>query len=517
MASEKNSESALFSRVEQQSAPRPIISLQGARVPPNATDIEEMVLGALLIEPNLAGEVNEFLQKEHFYDGRNALIYESILKLQARGLPVDSATVTQALSDDGTLKDIGGVSRIVELTMLVSSAANTKGHVEILIQKYLQRELIRWASETQAAAYSSDEDVEDILEKAEKGLFDLHEYKLRREMQSLEMALHAAFANLDNLRKDPSSFSGVPTGFLKLDSMTQGWQKGDLIILAARPSVGKTAFALSMARTMTVEHKKKVAFFSLEMPTVQLVNRLLSSEARVDAKVLRSGRFADADWAHLLTAMNTLSHAEIYLDDTSGMGIGEIRAKARRLKSERDIDIVMIDYLQLISSPSSKNGNREQEVSKISRGLKALAKELNIPVLALSQMSRAVDARTGDTASRPLLSDLRESGAIEQDADIVLFISRPEKNGIGSFKDTTPTKDRAELIIAKHRNGEVGSVFISYDSAHVRFYDTGDMVDHNNPDTSTFNSGQNYESEGVYPSSSNPEEDLISGGDVIPF
>ena len=276
MASEKNSEPALFSRVEQQSAPRPIISLQGARVPPNATDIEEMVLGALLIEPNLAGEVNEFLQKEHFYDGRNALIYEAILKLQARGLPVDSATVTQALSDDGTLKDIGGVSRIVELTMLVSSAANTKGHVEILIQKYLQRELIRWASETQAAAYSSDEDVEDILEKAEKGLFDLHEYKLRREMQSLEMALHAAFANLDNLRKDPSSFSGVPTGFLKLDSMTQGWQKGDLIILAARPSVGKTAFALSMARTMAVEHNKKVAFFSLEMPTVQLVNRLLS-------------------------------------------------------------------------------------------------------------------------------------------------------------------------------------------------------------------------------------------------
>jgi len=515
MAYKKN-EAAFVARNEQQPESRPIISLQGARVPPSATEIEDQVLGALLVEPFLAGEVSEFLQKEHFYDGRNALIYEAILKLQARGLPIDSATVTQVLTDDGTLKDIGGISRIVELTMLVSSAANTKGHVQILIQKFLQRELIRWASETLSSAYTSDEDVEDLLEKAEKGLFDLHEYKQRREVQSLEMAIHAAFVDLQNLREDPSRFSGVATGFQKLDAMTQGWQKGDLVILAARPSVGKTAFALSMARNMAVEGRKKVAFFSLEMPTKQLVNRLLSSEAKVDAKVLRSGKMTGADWAHILEATNTLNHAEIYLDDTSGMGVGEIRAKSRRLKSERDIDIVMIDYLQLISSPSSKNGNREQEVSKISRGLKALAKELNIPVIALSQMSRAVDSRSSsDVQGKPLLSDLRESGAIEQDADLVLFISRPEKNGIAAFKDGTPTKDRAELIIAKHRNGEIGSVFISFDAGHVRFYDTGDMVDHNDPNAAAYSTEQNFPTDQVYASSSNPE-DLLSGGDV-PF
>jgi len=516
MASEKNNDTLVATRSEQPSNTRPIISLQGARVPPNATDLEEMVLGALLIEPYLAGELSEFLQKEHFYDGRNALIYEEIQKLQMRGLPVDSATVTQALTDDGILKDVGGVSRLVELSMLVSSATNAMGHVRILIQKYMQRELIRMASEIQAEAYSPDEDVEDILEKAEKSLFELHEYKLRREVQSLEMAITAAFNNLDNLRKDPSSFSGVPTGFQKLDAMTQGWQKGDLIILAARPSVGKTALSLTMARSMAVENKKKVAFFSLEMSIVQLVNRLLSAESKVDAKVLRSGRFLEGDWPRLLTAMNTLSHAEIYLDDTSGMGLGEIRAKSRRLKAEKGIDIIMIDYLQLISSPSTKNGNREQEVSKISRGLKALAKELNIPVLALSQMSRAVDSRTtSDSIGKPLLSDLRESGAIEQDADLVVFISRPDKNGIKNFADGTEATGRAELIIAKHRNGETGSVFISFDPGRALFYDTGDMIDHNVVNKENYNSEQSYASDQVYASSSNPENILDTG--ELPF
>lgn len=515
MANEDKREAALVTRGSNSTASRPMLSVQGARVPPNAIEIEEQVLGALLIDPYLAGEVNDFLQKEHFYDGRNALIYDAIVKLYARGLPVDSATVTQMLSDDGTLKEIGGISRIVELSMLVSSATNTKGHVQILIQKYMQRELIRWASETLSSAYDSDEDVEDLLEKAEKGLFDLHEYKHRREMQSLEMAIHKVFSNFQDLRDNPSLFSGVNTGFKKLDMMTQGWQKGDLIILAARPSVGKTAFALTMARNMAVDGLKKVAFFSLEMPTTQLVNRLLSAESRVNAKVLRSGKFQDADWVNLLDASNRLSHAEIFLDDTSAMGVGEIRAKARRLKAESDIDIVMIDYLQLISSSSSKNGNREQEVSKISRGLKAMAKELNIPVIALSQMSRAVDSRSSSAEQgRPLLSDLRESGAIEQDADLVIFINRPHKHGITNFKDGALTKDRAELIIAKHRNGETGSAFISFDSDHARFYDTGDMIDHNTPGDDKFNNQRSNMDEEVYPSSSNITDDILEVGDV---
>lgn len=512
MANKQHTDGVLEERIARQDTSNITpITLQGARVLPNATDVEEYVLGALLLEPYLVGDLNEYLKPEHFYDRRNAQIFQVMQKVYLRNLPVDNVTVTQALREEGILNEIGGVKRIGELSMLVASGASAQGHVRILIQKYMQRELIRLSGQMQVEAYSPDKDVEDLLQEAEDMLYKLHEYKLQRDVQSLEMALATAFTELEARTKDPEAYRGVPTGFQKLDMMTQGWQKGDLIIVAARPSMGKTAFALTMARDMAVRNAKRVVFFSLEMYTIQLVYRLLSAESGINSKQLRAGNFSNSDWQRLLAAFATLSHASIYIDDSEGMTLNSIRTKCRRLKMQENggIDIVMIDYLQLINSESiqNKNSNREQEVSRISRGLKALAKELNVPIIALAQLSRAVDARS-DKFKRPLLSDLRESGSIEQDADIVAFINRPEKNNINEFADGSRTKGIAEIIIAKHRNGEVGSLFVTFDSNNARFVDTGDMIDHNNPDNPTYNDMSEPSSTEVvnYPSSSNSDD-----------
>lgn len=516
-----NEESVLETQINRQNSVRPIVTVQGARIPPNATDIEELLIGAMLISPNLAGELNEFLQTEHFYDRRNATIYDVMQKLYLQNKPIDSGTVLNALNEEGKLSEVGGARRLADLSMLISSAANAKMHVQILIQKYMQRELIRLATEMQSEAYNADEDVEHLMQKAEDALYKLHEYKLRRDVQPLSMALTDVMNELETLRQNPDKFSGIPTGFEKLDLITQGWQKGDLIIIAARPSIGKTAFALSMARSMALEHKKKVAFFSIEMNISKIVHRLLSAESGINAKVLRSGHLTNPDSSQLIKAMNKLSKAEIFLDDTNPIGLGEIRAKSRRLKVQFGIDIIMIDYLQIISTPSQKNGNREQEVSKLSHGLKALAKELDVPVIALAQVNRSVDSRT-ENNNRPYLSDLRESGAIEQDADIVAFLNRPEKNGINNFQDNAPTTGRAELIVAKHRNGEVGSVFMSFDKDLARFRDDHDMVDHNDPNGETYSNSENsfYSREHVLESQSNSHDDFgdptIETGE-IPF
>ena len=457
---------------------RPTLSVQGARLPPNATEIEELVLGALLIEPTLIGELREYLMPAHFYDPKNAEIYEAMQKLAARNSVVDSATVIQYLSEAKRLADVGGIRRIANLSLAISSAASAAGHVKIIIQKYLQRELIRIASEVQMKAYEADEDVDELIETTEGKLFELNEYKLQRDVLPMELAVQKTMEELEELQRNPELFSGVPTGFYKMDAMTQGLQKGDLVVLAARPSMGKTALAMTMALSMATKNRKRVAFFSLEMPTSSLVRRLLSAEAQINSKILRSGKLRPEDNKRLWDTAQRLMRTTIFLDDTQSMGIGEIQAKCRRLKQQKAIDIVFIDYLQLISTPAVKNGNREQEVSKISRGLKAMAKELNIPVVALAQLSRAAEAR--DKGSRrPILSDLRESGAIEQDADIVMFIHRADKYGQELYKDGTPTENRAEIIIAKHRNGEIGTVFVTFEAENARFIDTRDMIDHN--------------------------------------
>ena len=457
---------------------RPTITVQGARLPPNATEIEDLVLGALLIEPTLIGELKDYLMPAHFYDPKNAEIYEAIQKLANRNSVVDTTTVVQYLAEAETLGKVGGARRIASLSLAISSAASAAGHVKIIIQKYLQREVIRLCSETQMKAYEADEDVDELVEEMEGKLFELSEYKLQRDVLSMELAVRQTMDELTELKEHPDMYSGVPTGFYKLDLITQGFQKGDLVVLAARPSMGKTALAMTMAMSMSLDKKKSVAFFSLEMPTVALVRRLLSAEAKVDSKVLRSGLMREEEEMALWQAASRLMNASIYLDDSQNMGVGEIQAKCRRLKQQKGIDIVFIDYLQLISTPATKNGSREQEVSKISRGLKAMAKELNIPVVALAQLSRAIEGRDSKTR-RPILSDLRESGSIEQDADIVMFIHRPEKYGILEFKDHVLTEGKAELIIAKHRNGETGSAFVDFDSHNARFVDTRDLVDHN--------------------------------------
>ena len=471
--------SGILSEVSQRARKeRPSITVQGARMPPNATEIEELVLGALLIEPTLIGELKDYLMPVHFYDPKNAEIYEAMQKLANRNSVVDTATVVQYLSEAEALGKVGGARRIASLSLSISSASSAAGHVKIIIQKYLQREVIRLCSETQMKAYEADEDVDELVEAMEGRLFELNEYKLQRDVMSMELAVRQTMDELTELKSDPDKYSGVPTGFYKLDLITQGFQKGDLIVLAARPSMGKTALAMTMAKSMAMEKKKSVAFFSLEMPTVALVRRLLSAEAKVNSKVLRSGFIRPEDEQALWAAASRLMNASIYLDDTQNMGVGEIQAKCRRLKQQKGIDIVFIDYLQLIHTPTTKNGNREQEVSKISRGLKSMAKELNIPVVALAQLSRAIEGRDSKTR-RPILSDLRESGSIEQDADIVMFIHRPEKYNIAQFKDQEPTKGKAELIIAKHRNGEIGSAFVDFDSDYARFIDTRDLIDHN--------------------------------------
>ena len=437
------------------------------KVPPRDTDLEEVVLGALMLEKDAYMNVCDTLVPESFYDPKNQLIYEAIQDLGLSQRPIDMMTVTEQLRHNGTLEQVGGAARIIELTSLVYSAANIEYHAKIIAQKYLARRLIHFAVEVEEQAYDEGQDVADLLQNAEAGLFDISQTQLKRETTQIDPIINQALEEIQAARNSDTGISGLPTGYDDLDRMTSGWQNSDLIIIAGRPAMGKTALVLTMAKNMAIDFSIPVAIFSLEMSNVQLVKRLISNIAELDANKLKSGRLTEEEQIRLNQRIRAAYSAPLFLDETPSLSITEMRTKARRLVREKGVKIIMIDYLQLMTAGSSKFGSREQEVSTISRSLKALAKELNVPIIALSQLNRGNESRED---KRPVLSDLRESGAIEQDADIVCFVHRPEyytKAPVDA--DNNDIRGLAELIVAKHRNGAVGDVKLRFTGIFARF------------------------------------------------
>ena len=439
-----------------------IISLERGKIPPQAVDLEEVVLGAMMIDKKGVDEVIDILHPDAFYKDAHRFIYESIFKLFESSEPVDLLTVSSQLKKDGHLEAVGGDFYLIKLTQKVASSAHIEFHARIILQKYIQRSLIKISNEVIEDAYSESTDVFDLLDNAEAKLYEVTQGNLKRSAETAQNLVIQAKKKIEEIA-NKEGMSGIATGFDKLDKLTSGWQPSDLIIVAARPGMGKTALTLSMARNIAVDFNQGVAFFSCEMSSVQLITRLISSETGLSSEKLRTGKLEKHEWEQLNVKVKALEKAPLFIDDTPSLSIFDLRAKARRLKSQHDIQIIIIDYLQLMTAGGSqKGGNREQEISTISRNLKALAKELNVPVIALSQLSRAVETRGG--SKRPLLSDLRESGAIEQDADIVSFIYRPEYYKIDEWDDEerTPTQGQGELIVAKHRNGGLENIRLKF-------------------------------------------------------
>jgi replicative DNA helicase len=445
------------------------------RIPPHATDLEQAVLGALMLEKNAVTDTIDMLSADSFYDPKHQYIYGAIRELFGTSNPIDLLTVSQKLRENGELEAAGGAVYISSLTQRVASSAHVEYHARIIAQKYIQREIIRMCSETLRDAYDETTDVFDLLTKAEGQLFGIAENNMKKSIATMQSVVMEAINEIEQAAKNSDGLSGVPTGFRKLDEVTSGWQRSDMIVIAARPAMGKTAFVLSMARNTAVDFNMGVAIFSLEMSSVQLVKRLISSESRISAEKLRKGKLEDHEFQQLYTRVTKLSTAPIYIDDTPGLSVFDLRAKCRRLKMQYDIQMVIIDYLQLMSAGGKGNGNREQEISTISRSIKEIAKELNVPIIALSQLSRSVETRGGD--KRPILSDLRESGAIEQDADIVGFLYRPEYYGLLQDEDGSSNQGVGEVIIAKHRNGALERVRLRFVGQYARFENFEDVVD----------------------------------------
>ena len=443
---------------------------KGGRVSPQAVEVEQSVLGAMLIESQAIAKAVEILPSEAFYDAKHQTIYQAILELFERGNPVDLITISEELKRRDELERIGGAFYLSELTTRIDTAANIEYHARIIAEKSLLRKVIETMTGVIGKAYDPSTDAFELMDEAEREIFQISDSQLRRPATSMNEILKGTLANLESIHGQEGGITGVPSGFTRLDDMTGGWQKTDLIIIAARPSMGKTAFSLACARNAAMHPQMAagVAIFSLEMGSHQLAQRLLTSEARVDAQAARTGRLRDDDWPRLARAAGNLSAAPIYIDDTPGLTVLELRAKCRRLKAEHDIGLVIVDYLQLMhGSSSSKSSNREQEIAQISRSLKGLAKELDVPVIALSQLSRAVESRGGD--KRPQLSDLRESGSIEQDADLVAFIYRAERYGITVDENGNSTEGIGEIIIGKQRNGPIGTVQLAFVNQYARF------------------------------------------------
>ncbi len=446
-------------------------SMNGGNKPPQAVELEEAVLGALMLDLNALNTAIEMLHEEYFYKPEHRVIFRAIFKLFEMNQPVDMMTVTEQLRKDGNLEAAGGAWHISELTSHVVSSAHIEYYARVLSEKFISRELIRISTQTITDAYDETTDVVDLLDKTEGQLMDINDKNFKTDFHELGDLVHAATNQIEEAKKSnesDSKYVGVPSGFTELDRITAGFHPGTLIILAARPAMGKTAFALSMARNMAVDFNKPVAFFSLEMTGVELAMRLISGEAEIPGDKLKRGELEGWEQQQLETRTQALNEAKIFIDDTPQLTIYELRAKCRRLKQHHDIQMVFIDYLQLMTAGTdvmSRNGNREQEISTISRQLKSLSKELGIPVLAMSQLSRAVETRGG--TKKPMLSDLRESGAIEQDADIVMFIYRPEYYGI--TEDNGSTIGMADILVAKHRSGATGEVRLKFEAKYARF------------------------------------------------
>ncbi|MBL6655054.1 MAG: replicative DNA helicase [Flavobacteriaceae bacterium] len=448
-----------------------IVNLSYGKIPPQALDLEEAVLGAMLIDEKGVNEVIDILSPEVFYKKSHQLIFESIQRLFRESEPIDLLTVSADLKKNKNFEVIGGDFYLIGLSQKVSSSAHIEYHSRIIQQKFIQRKLITISNEIISKSYNESTDVIDLLDEAESKLYDIAQNNIKGSSETAQNLVIQAKNRIEEISKQ-EGLSGISTGFEKLDRLTSGWQPSDLIIVAARPGMGKTALALSMARNVSVQKKIPVAFFSLEMSSVQLITRLISSETGLSSDKLRTGKLADHEWQQLNIKVSDLESAPLYIDDSAALTIFELRAKARRLASSHGIKLIIIDYLQLMNLGSSnKAGNREQEISTISRNLKALAKELNIPVIALSQLSRAVETRGG--TKRPILSDLRESGAIEQDADIVSFLYRPEYYGITEWDDDmkTPSEGQGEFIVAKHRNGALDSIKLKFVANLGKFED----------------------------------------------
>ena len=448
-----------------------IVNLSDGKIPPQALDLEEAVLGAMLIDEKGVNEVIDILSPEVFYKKSHQLIFESIQRLFRESEPIDLLTVSADLKKNKNFEVIGGDFYLIGLSQKVSSSAHIEYHSRIIQQKFIQRKLITISNEIISKSYNESTDVIDLLDEAESKLYDVAQNNIKGSSETAQNLVIQAKNRIEEISKQ-EGLSGISTGFEKLDRLTSGWQPSDLIIVAARPGMGKTALALSMARNVSVQKKIPVAFFSLEMSSVQLITRLISSETGLSSDKLRTGKLADHEWQQLNIKVSDLESAPLYIDDSAALTIFELRAKARRLASSHGIKLIIIDYLQLMNLGSSnKAGNREQEISTISRNLKALAKELNIPVIALSQLSRAVETRGG--TKRPILSDLRESGAIEQDADIVSFLYRPEYYGITEWDDDmkTPSEGQGEFIVAKHRNGALDSIKLKFVANLGKFED----------------------------------------------
>ncbi|MFD1316679.1 replicative DNA helicase [Namhaeicola litoreus] len=447
-----------------------IINLEQGKLPPQAVDLEEAVLGAMLIDKKGVDDVIDILHPDVFYKPAHQYIYQAIFHLFNASEPIDLLTVSNQLRKQSQLDAAGGDYYLINLTQKVSSAAHVEFHARIILQKYIQRQLISISSEIIKSSYDETTDVFDLLDEAEAKLFDITQGNLKKSSEAAENLVSQALKKIEEI-SNKEGMSGVPTGFTKVDNITSGWQPSDLVILAARPGMGKTAFVMSMAKNMAIEFNIPVAIFSLEMSSVQLITRMISSETGISSEKLRKGNLEAFEWEILNRKVKNLSEAPVYIDDTPSLSIFDLRAKARRLVSQHDVKIVVIDYLQLmtVGGNGKGGGNREQEISMISRNLKALAKELNIPVIALSQLSRAVETRGG--SKRPLLSDLRESGAIEQDADIVSFIFRPEYYGMTEWDDDerTPCEGQAEFIIAKHRNGGLDNIRLKFVGKLAKF------------------------------------------------
>lgn len=441
-----------------------LTELETGKLPPQAPELEEAVLGALMLEKEALTSVIDILREEAFYKESHQKIFAAIRRLFERSEPIDILTVTNELKKNEDLEAVGGAYYISQLTSKIASSANIEYHSRIVLQKFIQRELISFSSETIQNSYDESIDVFELLDTAEKRLFAIADENIKKDPKIAGSLIHDAIKQVEAARNRKTGITGVPSGFTELDRLTAGWQNSDLIILAARPSMGKTALALTLARNAAIEFKIPVAVFSLEMSNLQLAMRLISSETELPMEKLRRGTLEDYEFEQLNAKITQLSDAPIFIDDTPALSIFELRAKARRLKENHNIQLLIIDYLQLMVSGNEGRGNREQEISSISRALKSLAKELNLPIIALSQLSRAVEQRAG--AKRPQLSDLRESGAIEQDADMVIFVYRQDYYG-AEVSDQPP--DSAEIIVAKHRNGPLDSVQLKFQKEFAKF------------------------------------------------
>lgn len=464
------------------STPRKVGPNDMGKLPPQAQELEESILGALMIEKEAFASVADLLRPESFYKDQNRLVYEGIAALAAKEQPIDILSVAEKLKSLGTLEQAGGVLYLSELTRRVASAAHLHYHAQIVAQKATARDLIRMATEIEELSYDETQDVDDLMQKAEAEIFEISQRNQKRDVTQIDPVIAEAFTRMRKAAQNEGNISGIPSGFTDLDKITSGWQKSDLIIIAARPAMGKTAFVLSMAKNIAVNYKRPVAMFSLEMSNVQLANRLIMNVCEIEGDKIKNGKMSQQEWNQLENKVNDLLGSPIYVDDTPALSVFELRSKARKLVREKHVELIIIDYLQLMNASGMNFGSREQEVSIISRNLKALAKELDIPIIALSQLNRSVEQRggTGVEGKKPQLSDLRESGAIEQDADMVCFIHRPEYYHL--YSDDKTGKDLrglGQIIVAKHRNGATDEIWLRFRSKYAKFQNENESFDDN--------------------------------------